>query len=101
MLYVLLEFWPRGMRKAAKADASEVLDLLHSHGYALFDTHTLRLGSDGSAAPLSAAATFHKPNELRANAEWFHENDKLYKTSFGYWTDIVAVATGELDLNKF
>ena len=53
------------------------------------------------AAPLSAAATFHKPNELRANAEWFHENDKLYKTSFGYWTDIVAVATGELDLNKF
>ena len=46
MLYLLLEFWPKGMRKDAKVEAHEVLDLLNSHGYAIFDTRTVQIGGD-------------------------------------------------------
>ena len=101
VLYVLLEFWPKGMRRHAKADAAQVLALLASYGYALFDMHTLRLGRDGDTEPLTADATFHKPNELGKNAAWFHMQDRLHRSGFGYWTDMLAVATGELDFAKF
>ena len=104
VLYLLFEFWPRGIRRAAKTEAHEVLKLLHACGYVLFDTQTLRLGSDGGGAgaqPLSAGATFRKPNGLQENVDWFHLNDKLYKANFGYWTDMVAVASGEVDFERF
>ena len=104
VLYLLFEFWPRGMRRFAKTEAHEVLSLLHSYGYVLFDTHTLRLGTDGGQAgllPLPAGATFRKPNKLRENVDWFHTSDRLYKTDFGYWTDMVAVASGEVEFERF
>ena len=66
-----------------------------------FDMHTLRLGRDGDTEPLTADATFHKPNELGKNAAWFHMQDRLHRSGFGYWTDMLAVATGELDFAKF
>ena len=30
-----------------------------------------------------------------------HINDKLHRSGFGYWTDVVAVATGEVDMARF
>jgi len=101
VLYVLLEFWPRGMNKHG-LDAHEVLQLLHGHGYTLFDTRGLRLGSEGSLAPLSAASTFRRPVGLRANVDWYLDNDARHHADFGYWTDVLAVASGaELNLDLF
>ena len=100
VLYVLLEFWPKGMRKAARVDAAEVLRLLHSCGYVLFDTQTIHLRGSGDR-PVPSAATFRKPNEARANAEWFRMQDQQRRARFGYWTDMVAVAGGVVDFDRF
>ena len=93
VLYVLLEFWPHGMHQHG-LDAHDVLHLLHGHGYALFDSRTLRLGGDASSVPLTAANTFQRPVGLRANVDWYLNNDARCRANFGYWTDILAVASG-------
>ncbi len=101
VLYVLLEFWPRGMRQHG-LDAYEVLSLLHRHGYTLFDSRALRLGGEASAEPLNAASTFRRPVSLRASVDWYLENDARYGAKFGYWTDVLAVASGaQLNLDLF
>ena len=101
VLYILLEFWPRGMRHHG-LDAYDVLQLLHSFGYTLFDTRALRLGNEGSADPLNAANTFRRPVNMRSNVDWYLQNDARHKTKFGYWTDVLAVASGpEVNLDLF
>ena len=74
VLYVLLEFWPRGMHQHG-LDAHDVLQLLHGHGYTLFDSRALRLGGDASSVPLTAANTFQRPVGLRTNVDWYLHND--------------------------
>ena len=91
VLYVLLEFWPAGMQRDAKVSAKDVLHLLARCGYALFDTHTLKM--DGGTEPLGSNATFKRPTELDRNAEWYQTMDRKHGSRFGYWTDIVAVAS--------
>lgn len=93
VLYVLFEFWPRGMRQHG-LDAHEVLQLLHQHGYTMFDSRGLRLGADASPAPLTASSTFQRPVGLRANVDWYLNHDARYNANFGYWTDILAMASG-------
>ena len=101
VLYVLFEFWPNGMRQHG-VDAYEVLTMLHDHGYTLFDSRGLRLGNEASIEPLSAASTFRRPVSLLANVDWYTKNDRHYNANFGYWTDVLAVASGpELDLDFF
>ena len=99
VLYVLFEFWPAGMRRNAQVDAHLVLELLNSCGYTLFDTTTLRLGSEG--APISARETFRRPSRLRENVDWFHVADRQHGARFGYWADFLAVASGPLDFDLF
>ena len=48
---------------------------------------------DGGVEPLSARATFRRPTELERNANWYHQMDRAHGSRFGYWTDLVAVAT--------
>lgn len=93
VLYVLLEFWPRGMHQHG-LDAHDVLQLLHGHGYTLFDSRALRLGGDASSVPLTACNTFQRPVGLRTNVDWYLHNDARYRANFGYWTDMLAVASG-------
>ena len=101
VLYVLLEFWPRGMHQHG-LDAHDVLQLLHGHGYTLFDSRALRLGGDASAVPLTAANTFQRPVGLRTNVDWYLNNDARYRANFGYWTDMLAVASGgDINLDLF
>lgn len=101
VLYVLFEFWPRGIRQHG-LDAHDLLRLLNQHGYTLFDTAALRLGTEGSNKPLNAASTFRRPVGLRANTEWYFENDARYMANFGYWTDVLAVACGaQINLDLF
>lgn len=91
VLYVLLEFWPRAMRRDANMDASQVFELLAGCGYTIFDTHTIRM--DGGREPTSAKSTFSRPTNLKENAQWYLNMDKMHGSRFGYWTDIVAVAS--------
>lgn len=101
VLYVLLEFWPRGMHQHG-LDAHDVLQLLHRHGYTLFDSRALRLGADASSVPLTAANTFQRPVGLRTNVDWYLNNDARYRANFGYWTDMLAVASGgDINLDLF
>ena len=100
MLYLLLEFWPKGMRKDAKVEAHEVLDLLNSHGYAIFDTRTVQIGGD-RREPQQLSRTFGRPMEFKSNVDWYHQVDSQYGSKMGYWTDMLAVATQPGDLGRF
>lgn len=91
VLYVLLEFWPAAMHRDAGVEAQQVLELLTDCGYTLFDTQTIRM--DGGMEPTSTRSTFSRPTNLKGNAEWYLEMDRLHSSRFGYWTDIVAVAS--------
>ena len=44
--------------------------------------------------PLTAANTFQRPVGLRTNVDWYLNNDARYRANFGYWTDMLAVASG-------
>ena len=99
VLYVMLEFWPKAMRRHGGADASQALRLLHDHGYTLFDTRTLRM--DGGSEPAGAQNTFLRPTDLEANARWFERMDDEFHSSFGYWTDVIAVASHRADPRRF
>ena len=104
VLYILLEFWPSGMRKNARVDAADVLSLLHSFGYALFDTRVLSTpiqGDGGFGKMLPTAATFPRPVGFRQVVDWYNTTSVEHKSQFGYWTDVVAVASGALDLNMY
>jgi hypothetical protein len=64
VLYLLLEFWPAGMRKTAKTEAHELLELLNANGYVIFDTRTVSIQSDNKA-PKSLATNFRRPMDIR------------------------------------
>lgn len=99
VMYVLFEFWPAGMRKHAGVDAVSVLKLLSECGYAIFDTHTIR--HNGGKEPEGAGPTFRRPTALERNVRWFADMDVQYKSNFGYWTDMVAVAMNGAEPEQF
>lgn len=85
--YVILEYWPRGILSAT-GNPNKVLKLLNKFGYLLFDTQTLRLNKP----KISYANSFRKPLYIQNYHDWYINEDKKAKDSFGSWTDIIAVA---------
>ena len=101
---MLLEFWSAGMLRNAEVDAYDVLSLLHNAGYMLHDTRVIStpIANDGVYGKvLPSATTFPRPVGFRAAVDWYNSTSFEYDNKFGYWTDIVAVASGDIDLQMY
>jgi FkbM family methyltransferase len=84
---IILEFNPAMMRWSAGADAGDLLELLHSLGYDLYDAAISEPGHKGFLQRYRGA--HHRPTGFRELVDWFNLSTRW--DWWGAWTDIVAL----------